>query len=215
MQFDLTAIDALLRYKLLSATVTPRPIAWVLSLDAKGRLNVAPFSFFNVFGEDPPVLAFSILSRSREDLKDTGANVRRRGEFVVNLVGEDNLHQMNVTAIEFAPNVSEIAEAGLTPHPSLKIATPRILESPVSLECRLMRVIELGAMRSLVLGEVLAIHIRDDAVVDAARGYVDTPSLRLIGRAGANSYVTTTDVIRLPMLSLAEWQANAAAAAVR
>jgi flavin reductase (DIM6/NTAB) family NADH-FMN oxidoreductase RutF len=126
----------------------------------------------------------------------------------VNLVSEDNLHQMNVTAIDFAPGVSEVVEAGLTPIPSAKIKTPRIAESQVAFECRLMQVIELGPMRSLVLGEVLTMHVRDDAVLDAERAYIDSPSLRLIGRAGPNSYVTTADVVRLPMISLAEWRAR-------
>jgi len=211
MQFDFTALDPQLRYKLLGATVTPRPIAWVSTLNADGQANAAPFSFFNVFGEDPPVVAFSILSRSAADRKDTGHNVRRHGEFVVNLVGEDSLHQMNVTAIEFGPGISEFAEAGLTPVPSLKVKPPRIAESPVSFECRLLQIIELGPLRSMVLGEVLAMHIEDGAVLDAQRGYIDTPSLRLVGRAGANSYVTTADVIRLPMMSVAEWRAQAAA----
>jgi flavin reductase (DIM6/NTAB) family NADH-FMN oxidoreductase RutF len=206
MQFDFTAIEPQLRYKLLGATVTPRPIAWVSTLNADGLPNAAPFSYFNVFGEDPPVVAFSILSRSQDDRKDTGANIRRHGEFVVNLVSEDNLGPMNITAIEFAPGVSEFTQAGLTPLASLKVKPPRIAESPVSFECRLMQTVELGPMRSLVLGEVLAMHIRDDALIDAGRGHVDTPSLRLVGRAGANSYVTTTDVIKLPMLSLAEWR---------
>lgn len=213
MHFDFTAIDAQMRYKLLAATVTPRPIAWVSTFNAGGQPNAAPFSYFNVFGEDPSVVAFSILSRSQEDGKDTGANVRRHGEFVVNLVSEENLGPMNVTAIEFGPGISEFKEAGLTPLPSLKVKPPRIVESPVSFECRLMQIVELGPMRSLVLGEVLAMHLRDDAVLDAKLGYVDTPSLRLVGRAGANSYVTTAEVIKLPMMSLAEWRARASAPA--
>lgn len=205
MVFDFSQAEASLRYKLLSATVTPRPIAWVATLDKEGKPNAAPFSYFNVFGEDPPVLGFSILSRSTEDRKHTGVNVRRRGEFVVNLVSEDNLAAMNITAIDFGAGVSEVAEAGLTPAASLKIATPRIAESPVGFECRLMQVIELGELRSLMLGEVLAMHISDDAVLDEGRGYIDTPGLRLVGRAGPNSYVTTANVIHLPVLSLGEW----------
>src|SRR5271167_122472 len=162
MQFDFSAIGPQLRYKLLAATVTPRPIAWVSTLNADGRLpNAAPFSFFNAFGEDPPVVAFSILSRSSEDRKDTGNNVRRHREFVVNLVSENTLGQMNITAIAFEPGTSEFEEAGLTPLPSLMIRTPRIAESHVSFECRVMQIIDLGPMRSIVLGEVLMMHIRD------------------------------------------------------
>ena len=129
--------------------MTPRPIAWVPTLNSDGRQpNAAPFSLFNVFGEDPPVVTFAILSRSLNDRKDTGKNIRQHGEFVVNLVSEDNLNRMNVTATDFEPGASEFDEAGLTPLPSLKIRTPRIAESLISLECRLMQIINLGQMRS-------------------------------------------------------------------
>ncbi len=205
MQFDFSTLAPQQRYKLLGSTITPRPIAWVSSLNADGQPNAAPFSYFNVFGEDPPVVAFSVLSRSADDPKDTGRNVRSRGEFVVNLVSEDNLDKMNVSAIEFPPHVSEFSEAGLTALPSLRISTPRIAESHVSFECKLMQVIGLGTMRSLVLGEVLAMHISDDAVIDAERCWIDTPRLRLIGRTAAHSYVRTTDVLPLPSIPLDEW----------
>jgi flavin reductase (DIM6/NTAB) family NADH-FMN oxidoreductase RutF len=207
MQFDFAVIQPQLRYKLLSSTVTPRPIAWVSTLSQDGmRPNAAPFSFFNVFGEDPPIVAFAILSRSLNDRKDTGNNVRQHGEFVVNLVSEDNLDRMNITAIDFEPGASEFDEAGLTPLPSLKIRTPRIAESRVSLECRLMQIINLGQMRSMVMGEVLAMHIRDDAVIDADRGHIDTPGLRIVGRGGPNSYVKTTEVVKLSVPSLDQWR---------
>jgi flavin reductase (DIM6/NTAB) family NADH-FMN oxidoreductase RutF len=207
MQFDFAVLSPLLRYKLLSSTVTPRPIAWVSTLNSDDKTpNAAPFSLFNVFGEAPPVVAFAILSRSLSDRKDTGNNVRQHGEFVVNLVSEDNLDRMNVTAIDFEPSTSEFDEAGLTPAPSLKIRTPRIAESRVSLECRLMQIINLGQMRSLIMGEVLAMHIRDDAVLDADRGHVDTPSLRIVGRGGPNSYIRTTDVLKLSVPSVDQWR---------
>jgi flavin reductase (DIM6/NTAB) family NADH-FMN oxidoreductase RutF len=208
MLFDFATVGPQVRYKLLGATVTPRPIAWVSSLDEAGRLNAAPFSFFNAVSEDPPVIAFSILSRSFEDKKDTGRNVRIRREFVVNLVSEDTLEKMNITAIDFGAGVDEFAEAGLTPASSVKIETPRIAESVVSFECRLMEIIEIGTMRSLVLGEVLAMHVADGAVRDAERGYIDTPALRLIGRAGPNSYVPTSSVISLPAMSVEQWRAH-------
>ncbi len=208
MLFDFSTLTAPQRYKLLGATITPRPIAWVSSLGADGQLNAAPFSYFNVFGEDPPVLAFSILSRSHDDLKDTGRNVRAQREFVVNLVSEDNLERMNISAIDFPPGVSEFSEAGLSAAPSLHIRTPRIAESRVSLECRLMQIIELGRMRSLILGEALAMHIRDDAVIDPERCWIDTPRLRLIGRTAANSYVRTADVLTLPSIPFSEWVAR-------
>lgn len=211
MQFDFSSIKPLDRYKLLSSTITPRPIAWVSTLARDGTLNAAPFSFFNVFGEDPPIVAFAINSRSIDDLKDTGNNVRRQQEFVVNLVSEELLQKMNVTAIEFGPEVDEFAEAGLTPAPSVKVRTPRIAESPVSFECRLMMIIELGLARSLVLGEVLLMHVRPDAVRDRERCHIDTARLKLVGRMQGNSYVRTADVLELPRISVEEWEARAAA----
>ena len=205
MQFDFAALDARQRYKLMGSTITPRPIAWVSSLSADGRLNAAPFSCFNLFSEDPPIVAFSIMSRSAKDGKDTGRNVRAQKEFVVNLVSEDNLDKMAITAIEFGPDVSEFDEAGLTSVPSLKIKTPRIAESSVSFECKLVRILKLGTMRSLVFGEVLAMHVDDDAVIDATRGWIDTPRLRLIGRAGPDAYVRTSEVFTLPTIPVDQW----------
>lgn len=205
MEFNFEQIDAKQRYKLLGSSVTPRPIAWVSTLGENGELNAAPFSFFNAFGEDPPILGFSILHRSGTDPKDTGANVRREKEFVVNLVGESNLDMMNVTAIDFPPDRSEFIEAGLMPAPSSKIRTPRIAQSPVSFECRLFDIVALGPSRSLVLGRVVAMHIVDEAVMDVEQCYIDTRKLRLIGRGEANTYVRTSDVVHLPAIPLQNW----------
>src|SRR5580658_1914893 len=115
MLFDFKEIPGRECYKLLVATVTPRPIAWVVSQDAKGVLNVAPFSFFNVFSGDPAVVGIGIGSRKPGQAKDTRANIRETGEFVVNLVSEENAQQMNITAIDFDPSVDEMEQAGLTP----------------------------------------------------------------------------------------------------
>jgi flavin reductase (DIM6/NTAB) family NADH-FMN oxidoreductase RutF len=206
MEFRFTEIDPKIRYKLLSATVTPRPIAWVSTLDEAGRTNAAPFSFFNAFGEDPAIVGFSILHRSPGDPKDTGRNIARSGQFVVNLVSDDNLEQMNVSAIEFGPDVDEFAVAGLTAVPSTMVRPPRMGESKVAFECRLVQTVKLGAMRTLVLGEVLLMHVQDGLVIDRERGWVDTRGLRLVGRTSAGSYVRTNDVIELPTLSPEEWQ---------
>ena len=156
-------------------------IAWVSSRDAQGRPNAAPFSFFNVFAEDPATVGFAINHRSDTDRKDTGENVRLHREFVVNLVSADLLEQMNISAIEFGPDIDEFVEAGLTPAPSTLIGAPRIAESRVSLECKLMQIVALGTRRSLILGEVLAMHVRDEAVLDRARCLIDTPRLELVG----------------------------------
>ncbi|MDR8401824.1 flavin reductase family protein [Paraburkholderia sp. USG1] len=205
MEFDFEKLDGTQQYKLLGSTITPRPIAWVSTVGADGRLNAAPFSFFNVFGEDPAVLGFSILHRSESDLKDTGANVRLRKEFVVNLVSEDNLDKMNISAIEFPPHFSEFSEAGLTPAQSTKIETPRIAESHVAFECRLTQIVPLSPLRSLVLGEVVHMFVKDDAVIDAQKCYIDTRKLKLVGRMEANTYVRTSDILHLPRIPFDTW----------
>ncbi|SIQ38717.1 MULTISPECIES: flavin reductase family protein [Acidiphilium] len=207
MIFDLTALPPLNQYKLLASTVVPRPIAWVVTMSPDGRLNAAPFSFFNVFGAGPPVLCIGIGARKPGDLKDTGENIRSTGEFVVNLVALANAQAMNITAIEFGPEIDELAQAGLTTMPSLKIKPPRIAESPVALECKLHSIVEFGPDRAMVIGEVLAMHVRDDAVLDAKRCHIDTPKLDLIGRMhGGGWYSSTNDRFDMPRIPVEDWQ---------
>jgi flavin reductase (DIM6/NTAB) family NADH-FMN oxidoreductase RutF len=196
MRFDFTTLPPIDRHKLLSSTITPRPIAWVSTIGADGIRNAAPFSYFNVFGEDPPVVGFSVIDRAPGDGKDTGRNIRETGAFVVNLVDEDRIHLMNTTAAEFPPEVDEFARAGLTSVASQSVAAPRIAESPVSMECTLHSIVPLGPSRSLILGSVLVMHIRDD-MIDMERLHVDTQKLRLVGRAQGNTYVRTTDTFEL------------------
>ncbi len=191
--FDFEAVSAQARYKLLSSTVTPRPIAWVSTMGAEGQPNAAPFSFFNCFGEDPPTLGFSISDRTPEDRKDTGRNVRLQKEFVVNLVSESTAEAMNITAIEFPPEINEFTVAGLTTAPSLRIKTPRIAESLVSFECVLDQIVALGPRRSLVLGRVVMMHVADEAVMDKDRFYIDTQALKIVGRMQGNGYMRTSD----------------------
>ena len=206
MLFDFANIPAEERYKLLVSTVVPRPIAWVVSQDAQGRVNAAPFSFFNALSGDPPVVGVGIGGRAAGEPKDTRANIRETRQFVVNLVSEETADAMNVTAIDFEFGVNELAHAGLTAVDSVCVAPPRIAESPVSLECELLHLIELGPTSGLVLGRVLAMHVRDDAVIDAAKYYVDTPQLKLIGRMhGAGWYARTSDLFQIPRIRLEDW----------
>jgi len=207
MLFDFDELSTQDRYKLLISTIVPRPIAWVVTQNLAGRLNAAPFSFFNAFSGDPPVVVIGIGGRAPGDIKDTGNNIRETGEFVVNLVSDATAEQMNITAIEFPPEVDEIAEAKLTTLPSVKVKPPRLAESPVALECERLMVLELNVDRALVVGRVLAIHVRDDCVLDAARCYIDTPRLGLIGRMhGGGWYARTTDRFDMPRIPVADWQ---------
>jgi flavin reductase (DIM6/NTAB) family NADH-FMN oxidoreductase RutF len=206
MHFDFAALKPIERYKILSSTVTPRPIAWVSTLSEDGHANAAPFSFFNVFGEDPAIVGFSVNDRAPGDRKDTGRNVRRTHEFVVNLVPLAAVEQMNITAAEFPPEVDELHQAQLTAAPCLKVRAPRIAESPVSFECRLNQIVELGPARSLVLGEVVMAHIRDDAVLDAEKLYIDNAKLALVGRMHANSYIDASTSFELARVDAKTWE---------
>ncbi len=207
MLFDFAPLTEQERYKLMVATVVPRPIAWVTSLDLGGRLNAAPFSFFNVMAGEPPVLVIGIGGRAPGDAKDTGNNIRRTGQFVVNLVSFKTAAAMNVTAIDFGPEINELAEAGLTPAACAHVRPPRIAESPVAFECERFAMLDLAPDRSLVIGRVLAAHIHDDCVLDAARCYIDTPKLDLIGRMhGTGWYARTTERFEVPRIPVAEWE---------
>ncbi len=207
MLFDFETLAVQDRYKLLVSTVVPRPIAWVVTQDAGGRLNAAPYSFFNVFSADPPVVVFGIGGRKPGDVKDTGQNIRETGQFTVCLVNQDAAQAMNVTAIDFPPEVDELSAAGLTTLPSTRVKPPRIAESPVALECERFLIVELNTDRALVLGRVVAMHVRDDCVLDAQRCHIDTPKLDLIGRMhGGGWYTRTTDRFEMPRIPLDAWK---------
>jgi flavin reductase (DIM6/NTAB) family NADH-FMN oxidoreductase RutF len=207
MLFDFGKIPPREGYKLLVSTVTPRPIAWISSQNAEGRLNAAPFSFFNVFAGDPPVVGIGIGSHEPGRAKDTRRNIRETKEFVVNLVSEDTAEVMNITAIEFEREVNECAEAELETIASVHVKPPRIAASPVSMECALIQIVDLGPDNGLVLGRVLAMHVRDDLVLDPAKHYIDTPNLKLIARMhGTGWYARTSDLFLMDRIPRANWK---------
>lgn len=206
MLFDFASLPPQDCYKLLVSTVVPRPIAWVVTQDPGRVLNAAPYSFFNVLSGNPPLVAIGIGGREPGDAKDTGNNIRRLQQFVVNLVDYARAEAMNVTAIDFPAGVDEIAQAGLHTVPSTHVAPPRIAESPVALECERFASLEIGPERVLVLGRVLALHVRDDAVLDRERCYIDTPKLDLVGRMhGAGWYARTTELFEVKRIPLEDW----------
>ncbi|NMJ43587.1 flavin reductase family protein [Roseomonas sp. JC162] len=208
MQFDFTKIPHDQAYKLCVAAIVPRPVAWVVSQDREGRVNAAPYSFFNVFSDNPVVVGIGCSRRPQGSPKDTLANIEATGQFVVNLVSAPTAEQMNITAIDFPPGVNEIEEAGLTTAPSSKVRVPRIAESPVALECEVFQFVPtLG--HTIVLGKVVAMEVRDDCVLDAAKYYLDTPKLDLVGRMhGRGWYARTTDRIEIHRIPLADWEAR-------
>ena len=205
MQFDFEAMKPGERYKLLLATVLPRPIAWITTRDGNGAVNAAPFSFFNVFGSDPATVGVGIGSKGPREPKDTRANIRANEQFVVNLVPYSLAQQMRITSIAFPTGVEEPLEADLKLVPSERVAVPRIAASPVSMECTFMQEVALGGF-SLVLGRILMIHVQDHAVIDAARQYIDAEKLDLIGRMEGGWYTRTTERFEMPNIPLEEWR---------
>jgi flavin reductase (DIM6/NTAB) family NADH-FMN oxidoreductase RutF len=204
MIFDFSKVTAKARYNLLIGTVVPRPIAWVTSGNANGSINLAPFSFFNVVGSDPGLVILSVGNHPDRP-KDTATNIDQRIDFVVNMVDESSSDAMSRSAIDFPDGVSEIDSLGLETVPSTFVETPRLKNAPAALECRKHSIIEIGRNR-LILGEILALYIRDEFVLDSNRYHVDSSAMKLIGRmGGSGGYCTTDNGINITRLSYSEW----------
>ncbi|HXS14250.1 MAG TPA: flavin reductase family protein [Acidobacteriaceae bacterium] len=196
--FDIAAMPKPDAYKLLASVIMPRPIAWVVSRDAAGALNAAPFSFFNILSADPPLVAICFADAPDREGKDTLSNIREHKDFVVNLVPEELAPQMNITATNAPRGTDETKLAGLDLTPSSIIEVPRIAASPVGLECRLFQIIEPGGTSVIVLARILYAHVRTGAFANLERLYIDPHKLRLIGRMhGANGYCRTTDIFTI------------------
>ncbi|MFK7752741.1 MAG: flavin reductase family protein [Sedimentitalea sp.] len=208
MRFDLDRVDASIAYKLLAATVMPRPIAWVVTKGADG-INAAPYSFFNAMGSNPPTVAIGLLADPDKGFKDTAKNILDTGEFVINLVPERLVEAMNVTALNAPRGTDELAIAGLAVAPSTHIAPPRIAQSPVAFECVSLSTVVTGPDQSVVIGRVLAVHIDDDCVLDGERGHVDTPALDLVARSFGSDYVRSGDTFSLDRPTWATWSGQA------
>lgn len=212
MIFDTEAMEPRDAYKLAIALVVPRPIALVTTRAEDGTLNAAPFSFFNLLGYDPLIVALGIEPRPEHGHKDTATNIRGSEEFTVNLVSREIAEKMNLCAIDFPPDVDEISTAGFTTAPCHKVKAPRIAESPVALECKKFVTLEVSKGRHLAIGRVVQIHVRDDVMADPERLYVDSAALDTIGRLGGPTYSTIRDRFDLPRVTLEEWEAGTHAA---
>ena len=185
------------RYKLLIGTILPRPIAWVSSMDASGRLNLAPFSYFTAVCPDPMTLMFCPGLHPDGRKKDTWRNIEEVPAFVINLTNEETAAAMNLSAAILPPGESEFAWAGVTPAASETIRVPRVAEAPVSFECTLQQIVVVSEQPgggAAIFGTVQCIHVRDDLYVN---GYISRERLRPIGRLAGNSYTRTTDTFDL------------------
>jgi flavin reductase (DIM6/NTAB) family NADH-FMN oxidoreductase RutF len=174
------------------ALVVPRPIGWITTIDGQGHVNLAPFSFFNGIAEDPQMVAFAPGGRKADrPIKDSRANVEEIGEFVCNLATWDLREAMNATSANLPAGADEMKAAGLTPVPSRLVRPPRVAESPVHLECKLWKVIDLPTLderepNCLLIGQVIGIHIADALIKDRR---VDIVAARPIARLGYSEYV--------------------------
>ena len=197
MEFDPAALLPNAMYKLLISSVVPRPIAWVSSVDRAGVRNLAPFSYFMAITDDPPTIAFSSSFRRAgpDGKKDTLRNIEDTGEVVVNVVDDDLAAQMNVTSGEYPPEVDEFEVAALAVAPGTRVGVPRVASAPITLECRLDRLVSVGRA-TLVLGRIVFVHVRD-GLYDAATGRLDMHRLRPVGRLAGNLYTHVHDIFEM------------------
>lgn len=193
MHFASDSISPMTAYKLLSSTILPRPIAFVTSINAKGQMNAAPYSFFNAMGSAPPVIAIGFQPQSDGSQKDTPNNIMETGEFVVNLVDEPLATQMNICAATVPADVDEIALANLETKPSLGIAPPRLTAAPVSLECKYFSDTPLPGGGRIIIGEVMHFHLRDEIIGGLDPLRIDLDRLAPIARLSGPKYGRITD----------------------
>jgi flavin reductase (DIM6/NTAB) family NADH-FMN oxidoreductase RutF len=208
MRFDLEKIPRSQTYKLLVGLVAPRPIALITSMDENGRLNAAPFSAYNYLCSDPPIVGIGVTNRPDDPFvpKDTARNIRRTGEFVVNVVTEDIAEKMSLCATDFPAEFNEVEIAGFTTTPSEVVKVPRLAEAHAALECKEYTTLEIGRSR-IVLGRVVSIFV-EDRFVDPKGPYILAEDLHSIGRMnGLGNYARTRDAfMTIPRISFEEWK---------
>ena len=189
---ELTASD---RYKLLTALVIPRPIAWVTTVSSEGINNAAPYSFFNVFGQDPAVIIIGLEHKADGTAKDTENNINLLNEFVVNLVSSKVLGNMVDTAAAYAPGESEPDILDLSLTPSKKVKPPRLTDSPVAIECERIMSLSLSRERSILLGRAVGIFAKE-GLIDSATLQVDWANDYPIARLFADQYAEISRIRR-------------------
>ena len=194
-EFDLGAMPQADVYKLLASVILPRPIAWIVTRDDAGAINAAPYSFFNILGSDPPVIAVSFAHATDRDNKDSLHNIQQRHEFVVNLVSEELAEAMSTTATNAPRGIDETRLAGLELAPGKTVDVPRIASSPIALECKFLQTLNLGGSSTIMLAKIVYVHVRTSAFEDVGRLHIDPAKMRLIGRMhGGGGYCTTRDL---------------------
>lgn len=209
-EFDVTHLTSSSRYSILTSLVVPRPIAFVTTINENNVVNAAPFSYFNLMGNDPPIVALGIgKDESRKyGLKDTGYNIQKTREFVINIVNEDIIEKVNLTSIDFPPEMDESEIAGFTKLPSVRVRPPRIKESVSNFECHHLSTLEIGNDR-VVIGEIIYLHIDEKYVTSRENDpCVLTELIKPVGRMHGRDFYTrsTANLFRFARQSYNEWK---------
>lgn len=191
MQLDFSTLTEYQRYKLMASLIVPRPIALVTTINAAGVVNAAPFSMFNMLGEEPPIVMISLNKHASGEIKDTAANILASGEFVVHLADEAIAEQMHACGERLPPDQSEVEKVGFTTRPSNAIKPPRIAEAPVAFECKLWEKLETES-RYIFIGKVLWLHARDE-LIDLENYRVRLQNYFPVARFGASFYINTRE----------------------
>lgn len=194
-------------YKVLIGSIVPRPIAWITTVDKSGRVNAAPFSFFNALSADPPLIGFGIQRKADGVKKDTLRNIQETGVFTINIVNNSLVEAMSICAIAFPEQENELVAAGLGSEEGILVPSPRILEAPVALECKQMMIVPTGPRGEIVLGEVVFAHIHQD-LCDPEKLHIDQQLLDAVGRMGGQGYSLTREYFDLSVKSVDEWAAS-------
>jgi flavin reductase (DIM6/NTAB) family NADH-FMN oxidoreductase RutF len=192
LAFDFARLDRTARYKLLSGVIVPRPIALVTTMSETGVVNAAPYSFFNVFSDDPPLIALGLQHKPDRARKDTTRNIEATGEFVVNMVDEALARAMCDCAADFPAEIGEPEALGLVLAPSATTRVPRLCAAPFALECRKTVSLAFGPNREILLGEVTGLHARA-GLIDPQTLRVDFATYRPVGRLFGDLYTRQTD----------------------
>ena len=208
MQITLADLSPSQRYHITSSLVVPRPIAWITTLNEDGSVNAAPFSYFQLMGENPPLCVLGIGRRSDGSLKDTLGNIRRAREFVINLVTEENAGLMNLCATDFPCGMSEVTTLKLATEPSSVVKPPRLAVSPANFEAREVQTLLIGG-NQIVMGELLVVHVRDE-FIDPKTLRIRTDDMHMVGRlqGGGGGYTRTRDRFEIERLNYEEWKAR-------
>lgn len=197
MQYDFSQADPQLIYKLMASTITPRPIAWITTKSRAGIANAAPFSFFNMMGSNPPIIAIGLQAQA-DELKDTTRNILETAGFAINLVSFSQAIVMNETSRAYEMSIDELAENNILTTPASSMDLPLIQDAPVKMECILHTAIPTGENQYVILGEVKVFHIDDSAFTDVESGYIDASKLDLVSRMhGRGWYSRNKDLFEM------------------